>query len=139
MPWIENTEDHGQLDAMSGPRYLKTHNSYDFVAFDPAVRCKYIYIARCVETDIRISVSGLCIFSIHILASAYLSHCISLPYQSLPVYYTTISLLSILSSLVPGTQKTSVSPLTLIVLGTQPPSLPYPTNRSRNLLTPSRR
>ena len=46
MPWIENIEDHTQLDEMKGPRYLKTHNSYDFVAYDAAVRNKYIYVAR---------------------------------------------------------------------------------------------
>lgn len=44
-PWLENTP-HDQVDAMTGPRYLKTHNSYDWVAYDPAVRCKYIYVAR---------------------------------------------------------------------------------------------
>ena len=43
---LENTEDHTLIDAITGPRYIKTHNSYDFVAYSPDVACKYIYIAR---------------------------------------------------------------------------------------------
>jgi len=46
MPWLENTADHGLIDDITGPRYIKTHNSYDFVAYNPNVACKYIYIAR---------------------------------------------------------------------------------------------
>jgi len=45
IPWIEN-EHTDKPDSMPGPRYLKTHNSYDWVAHDPAVPCKYIYVVR---------------------------------------------------------------------------------------------
>ena len=45
MPWLENTPNE-VVDAMSGPRYIKTHNNYDWVAYDSAVPCKYVYIAR---------------------------------------------------------------------------------------------
>lgn len=45
MPWLENTPNE-VVDNMPGPRYIKTHNAYDWVAYDPAVPCKYIYIAR---------------------------------------------------------------------------------------------
>ena len=52
MPWLENTP-HELVDAMPGPRYIKTHNNYDWVAYNPDVRCKYIYIARLAITYIN--------------------------------------------------------------------------------------
>ncbi|XP_063690209.1 sulfotransferase 1E1-like [Bolinopsis microptera] len=45
MPWLENTP-HEIVDKMPGPRYLKTHNSYNLVAYNPNIPCKYVYIAR---------------------------------------------------------------------------------------------
>lgn len=48
MPWLEN-EPNEKIDAMPGPRYIKTHNPYDNVAYDPHIKCKYIYIARWVH------------------------------------------------------------------------------------------
>jgi len=46
IPWLENTDPHDMIDGMAAPRYLKTHNPYQLVAYNPKVRCKYIYVAR---------------------------------------------------------------------------------------------
>lgn len=45
MPWLEN-EANEDIDKMEGTRYIKTHNSYEWTVYDPAVPCKYIYVAR---------------------------------------------------------------------------------------------
>ena len=45
MPWIENC-DVTKIDAMESPRYIKTHNSYNNVAYDSKRKAKYIYVAR---------------------------------------------------------------------------------------------
>jgi len=48
LPWIEQNilRDEIDLDRLVSPRYMKTHNPYDMLAHDPAVPCRYIYVAR---------------------------------------------------------------------------------------------
>lgn len=48
LPWLEYFIMNPDLDmdSMASPRYFKTHTPYDMMVHDPAVPCRYIYVAR---------------------------------------------------------------------------------------------
>ena len=45
IPWLEDS-DQEEVSQRPSPRYLKTHNPYQHLSKDPAVRCKYVVVTR---------------------------------------------------------------------------------------------